>query len=119
MAAVSMTGKAGEKMQEEAVGNPDANLQDVQAELDNLRRDIAALTQAITSLGSAKLQEAGARATEMGAEMAGASAAAYQSARDGLRSAEQDLETRIRNNPLQAVGIAAGIGFLAALLTRR
>ncbi len=32
---------------------------------------------------------------------------------------EKDLERQIRTKPLQSVAIAAGIGFLFALLSRR
>ena len=35
-----------------------------------------------------------------------------------IRSSQESLETAIRKNPLAAVGIAAGIGFLYALIRR-
>ena len=111
MAAASTTDRTTAK--------EDASTRDVQAELENLRRDIAALTQALTALGNDKLQEAGSRASKLGADVAEASTQAFRSARSSAVSAEHDLEAQIRSHPLQAIGIAAGIGFLAALLTRR
>jgi hypothetical protein len=35
-----------------------------------------------------------------------------------IRSSQENLETAIRNNPLAAVGIAAGLGFLYAIIRR-
>ena len=122
MATVSMADKAKAKADtliDEAEIATSASAGDVQAELENLRRDIAALTQTVASFGTGKLKEASVRASQLGAEAAGVSAQYVESARDSLRSAEQDLEAQIRSKPLQAVAIAAGVGFLAALLSRR
>jgi ElaB/YqjD/DUF883 family membrane-anchored ribosome-binding protein len=40
-------------------------------------------------------------------------------ARAQAASIERDLERQIRTKPMQSVAIAAGIGFLFALLSRR
>ncbi|MBV2184647.1 MAG: DUF883 family protein [Rhizobium sp.] len=122
MATVSMADKAKAKADnliDEAEIASGASASDIQAELENLRRDIAALTQTVASFGTGKLKEAGNRASQLGAEAADASAQYVESARSTLISAEQDLEAHIRTKPLQSIAIAAGIGFLAALLSRR
>ncbi len=122
MATVSMADKAkakADKLIDEAEVATSASAGDVQAELENLRRDIAALTQTVASFGTGKLKEASIRASQLGSEAADVSAQNVESARDSLRSAEQDLQAQIRAKPLQAVAIAAGVGFLAALLSRR
>ena len=122
MATVSMADKAKAKADtliDEAEVATSASAGDVQAELENLRRDIAALTQTVASFGTGKLKEASVRASQLGTEAADVSAQYVESARNSLRSAEQDLEAQIRAKPLQAVAIAAGVGFLAALLSRR
>jgi len=122
MATVSMADKAKAKADnliDEAEVATSASAGDVQAELENLRRDIAALTQTVASFGTGKLKEASIRASQLGSEAADVSAQYVESARDSLRSAEQDLQAQIRAKPLQAVAIAAGVGFLTALLSRR
>ncbi|GEO86207.1 MULTISPECIES: DUF883 family protein [Alphaproteobacteria] len=122
MATASMADKAKAKADtliDEAEIASSASAGDVQAELENLRRDIAALTQTLASFGSGKIKEAGMRASEIGAEAADASVQYAENARSSFLSAEQDLEAHIRNKPLQAIAIAAGVGFLAALLSRR
>ncbi|MBW8319355.1 MAG: hypothetical protein K0M49_02925 [Arenimonas sp.] len=122
MATVNMADKAKAKADnliDEAEIATSASAGDVQAELENLRRDIAALTQTVASFGTGKLKEASVRASQLGTEAADVSAQYVESARNSLRSAEQDLEAQIRAKPLQAVAIAAGVGFIAALLSRR
>jgi len=42
-----------------------------------------------------------------------------EAAREQAMSYERDLERQIRTNPIQSVAIAAGVGFLFALMTRR
>ncbi|ATN35667.1 hypothetical protein ACO34A_17825 [Rhizobium sp. ACO-34A] len=120
MASVSGTEKAnGLAAEGRGKGNGDATVEDVQAELEKLRNDIAALTQTLASFGNGKLKEAGDRASQLGADVAEASAQYVDTARTGLAAAEQDLEAHIRSRPFQSVAVAAGIGFVAALLTRR
>jgi len=122
MATVSMADKAKAKadtLMDEADVASSASAGDVQAELENLRRDIAALTQTLASFGSGKIKEAGTRASQLGAEAADVSAQYVESARSSIAAAEQDLEAHIRRKPLQSMAIAAGIGFLAAVLSRR
>ncbi|NML76504.1 DUF883 family protein [Rhizobium sp. S-51] len=122
MATVSMAEKARAKadsLVDEVEASSSASASDVQAELENLRRDVAALTQALASFGNGKLKEAGNRATQLGADVADVSAQYVESARSSLATAEQDLEAHIRSRPLQSIAVAAGIGFLAAVLSRR
>ncbi|MCM2475999.1 DUF883 family protein [Rhizobium sp. CG5] len=96
-----------------------ASASDIEAQLEQLRLDLAELTRTVASFGSGKVQEATNRAARIGNEVAEASAEVIQSARSSLVSAEEDLEAHIRNKPLQSICIAAGVGFLAALMTRR
>lgn len=96
-----------------------ASAGDIEAQLEQLSHDVAELTRIVASFGNGKVQEATNRAARISNEVAEASAEAIQSARSSLVSAEEDLEAHIRNKPLQAICIAAGVGFLAALMTRR
>lgn len=89
-------------------GATDEAAADVREQIDKLNRDIAELTKALKAYGSNKVQDA-----------ADASQAALDSARASVASFEEDLEASIRARPIQAIAIAAGVGFLAALITRR
>ncbi|AJY45821.1 DUF883 family protein [Martelella endophytica] len=92
---------------------------DIQAQIDQLRGDIANLTKLIGDLGSEKASQARARAEKLRDDATKAGQEAYDRARDEALSMEEDLEDRIRMKPLQSILIAAGVGFLAALFTRR
>lgn len=92
---------------------------DVQAQIDQLREDIAGLAKLIGDLGNQKASDARARAEKFRDDATKAGQEAYERARDEALSLEEEVEDRIRMKPLQSVLIAAGVGFLAALFTRR
>lgn len=96
-----------------------ATAADVQQQLEKLSQDIGELTKIVAAFGNAKVKEAGDRATELKDEVTERSAMAFEATRSSLVSMEEDLEAQIRAKPLQAVAIAAGVGFIAAMLTRR
>lgn len=94
----------------EAVNNAeaDARAKELEAQIEQLKHDVAALTSTLASFGNATLHQVGDKAAD-----------AINSARTSVSAMEQDLEDKIRAKPLQSVAIAAGLGFLCALLTRR
>ena len=92
---------------------------DVEAQIQQLRDDIAALTRSVAAVGTEKASEYKGKARRVASDAADASMQMVEAARDQALSMERDLERQIRANPIQAVAIAAGVGFLFALLTRR
>lgn len=96
-----------------------ASATDVEKQLAQLSADIAALTKVVASFGSGKLDEASQQAKMFAEDLSQRSSAAASDIKDRLAAAESDLEGRIRRNPLASVGIAAGVGFFLALLSRR
>ena len=85
-----------------------ATTSDGQADLEALRRDIAALTQTVASFGSSKLRQAGETSQQY-----------VDSARESIANVEEDLEAYVHARPFQSLAMAAGVGYLLALLTRR
>lgn len=81
---------------------------DVQADLEALRRDIAALTQTVASFGSSKIRQAGEASQQY-----------VDSARESIANVEDELEAYVHQRPFQSLAIAAGVGYVLALLTRR
>lgn len=92
---------------------------DVERQLQQLREDIAALAKAVAAAGSTKADDLKAKAKRASNDAMDASAQMMDAARAQALSMEKDLERQIRTKPLQSVAIAAGIGFLFALLSRR
>jgi ElaB/YqjD/DUF883 family membrane-anchored ribosome-binding protein len=56
--------------------------------------------------------------TALRADIAGLADSVKRVAAEAPDLARENLEASVRRNPLQAVAIAAGIGFVVALLTR-
>ena len=114
--AAKSTATAREAAAADAAG---ANAQDIEAELARVREDIAALARSVQSFGSAKTSEVKARASKAGTDIAEASQDALDQVRREFEDLEHQLQGHVRRHPLQALGIAAGVGFLAAMLMRR
>lgn len=85
-----------------------ASTGDVQADLEALRRDIASLTQTVASFGSGKIRQASETSQQY-----------MDSARERFMNAEEDIEAYVRSRPLQSLAMAAGVGYVLALLSRR
>ncbi len=99
--------------------NGAANSNDIEAQIAQLREDIASLAKTVAAVGNAKAEEVKGKARRAANEAADASISVVEAAREQAVSFERDLEKQIRTNPIQSVAIAAGIGFVFALLTRR
>lgn len=97
-------------------GSPEKDLAN---EVEGLRKDLAALTERFSSLSDAGIRTASDYTRKKGAEARKRGEAAYSDLSDRASEFERQTMESIRRNPLQAIGIAAGIGFLAAMLTRR
>ncbi len=80
------------------------------------------LTHAAKDLGEAagaKYEDIRAQATAKAEEYKGRAQQAYSGAATKAQNLQGDTEQYIRDNPLQAVGIAAAAGFLIGLIMRR
>lgn len=100
--------EAADRIEAAASTTPGASSEDIQAELETLRRDIAALTQTLASYGSGKVREAGEVSREY-----------VESARETVANIERDIEDYVHAKPFQSLAIAAGVGYVLALLSRR
>ncbi len=96
-----------------------ASSKDIDAQLQQLREDIASLARSVAAVGSGKANEVRGKARRAASDAADASLQMVESAREQALTWERDLERQIRTKPIQAVAIAAGVGFLFALMTRR
>lgn len=100
-------------------GSGSASSRDIEAQLQQLRDDIAVLARSAASAGSDKASQYRGKVRRATSDAADASLHMVEAAREQALSMEKDLERQIRTNPIQAVAIAAGVGFLLALMTRR
>lgn len=93
--------------------------EDLNAQLQELKSDIASITDRLSLIGKTGVQKAayeGEKAKLEGQEK-------IQDLADDaylqFLELEKKASTAVRRNPIQTLGIAAGIGFLAAALMRR
>lgn len=91
----------------------------IEENIERLRGDIAGLAQSITRYGADKTDEYKKRANRAGNDLAKVSQETLDSLSEELAGLEKALSNRVREKPLQALGIAAGVGFLVAFLARR
>ncbi len=96
-----------------------ASTKDIEVQLQQLREDIASLAKTVAAVGNEKASEVKGKAKRAANEAADASYQVVEAAREQALSWERDLERQIRMNPIQSVAIAAGVGFVFALLSRR
>ncbi|MCD2177955.1 DUF883 family protein [Rhizobium sp. C1] len=96
-----------------------ANADDLEARVEQLTAQLAELAKSVAGYGNGTLDTLAQEARRMKDDVADRSVAIASAAKDTVLAAEGDLEQRIRERPLTAIGIAAGLGFLAALLTKR
>jgi len=101
----------------QASGN--SNEADVEAQINQIRNDISGLAQTIADIGMQKSASLTRDAKRKAADIADSSDAALASVQEQLTILERDFRTKVQRNPLAAIGIAAGIGFLVAMLSRR
>ena len=66
-----------------------------------------------------KVQEVGTQAQELGARAQATLGEQYEHGRESLQELQQIIETQVRDNPLQALLVAGGVGMLLGLLWRR
>lgn len=96
-----------------------ANASDLEARVEQLTAQLAELSRAVGGYSNGTLEALAQDARRLKEDMTERSVAMANVARDRIVTAESEVEQRIRENPLTAIGIAAGIGFLAALMTKR
>lgn len=110
--ATTAAGKTASQGTEGDISNLEADIRQLKADIEKLTRHMAATGQ--HGYGTAK------RAAAEGVEQLRAQGeAAFDSLRSNARDLEDQLVANVREKPVTSLAIAAGVGFLFALLSRR
>lgn len=112
--ALSKTAENARAKAEEALSELE-----IRQRIDDLKNEITSLSRTLSALGGRKAEDYRDTVEKFTAEAVDASLRAFDSARSEALSLEEGFERQIREHPLRAIGIAAGVGFLFALLSRR
>lgn len=95
------------------------SVSELEAQIAELRREVSSLTKSLAAFGAAKVGDYKSSLEGMASDAISGSLKAMESAKAEAHSLEREFEAQVRSKPLQSIGIAVGVGFLAAILTRR
>jgi ElaB/YqjD/DUF883 family membrane-anchored ribosome-binding protein len=93
--------------------------EDLVAQVEALKGDIATLTKMITELGRAKGDDLAGTVRQRAEHARDAGAAQLDEMQKQVLAGAESAEDYVRHNPAVALGLAAGIGVLVGLLTAR
>jgi ElaB/YqjD/DUF883 family membrane-anchored ribosome-binding protein len=93
--------------------------EDIEAQVTQIRDDIATLTRLLGELAGAKVDEAKGLALDEAEAVIGTARKKAQEARDRVQGAAGTLESYIEEKPMQSAMIALVAGLFIGLLTRR
>lgn len=102
-----------------AEGDARASQSEIEAQIATLREEIAKLTAQIQSSGERSYGAARKIAAESVDHVRAQGEAAVQRLRSNATDIEAQLAESVREKPVTSLAIAAGIGFLFALIARR
>ena len=99
--------------------NSSVSPKDIEAGLEQVKADIAALTNTLSAYGKGKVDDIQATATSK-------SEVALQSSEETLKELQAQVEVltgkfekQVKEKPIQSIAIAAGVGALVAFLARK
>lgn len=92
---------------------------DLEADIRQLKADIDKLTKQLAKTGEHGYGTARRAATEGVEQLRAQGEAAFDSLRGNARDIEAQMVASVREKPVTSLAIAAGVGFLFALLARR
>ncbi|KAA3447182.1 hypothetical protein C7I87_28465 [Mesorhizobium sp. SARCC-RB16n] len=93
--------------------------QDLEADIRQLKADIDKLTRQLAKTGEHGYGTARRAAADGVEQLRAQGEAAFDSLRGNARDIEAQMVASVREKPVTSLAIAAGVGFLFALLARR
>jgi ElaB/YqjD/DUF883 family membrane-anchored ribosome-binding protein len=100
-------------------GERKVTTEDLEADIARLRDDIAKLAKQFAAMGESSVNAARRAANDGVDQLRVRGEAAIEDMRDKARDLEADLVANVREKPLTSLALAAGAGFLFALISRR
>jgi ElaB/YqjD/DUF883 family membrane-anchored ribosome-binding protein len=92
---------------------------DMEADIRQLRADIAKLTEQLATTGEHSYGAARRAAKEGVEQLREQGEAAIEGLRSNAKDIEEQVLATVREKPITSLAVAAGVGFLLALMSRR
>lgn len=92
---------------------------ELEADIQQLRDDIAKLTRQFAAIGEQTYGTAKRAAAESVEQLRAQGEATIETLKANARDIEDQLAASVREKPVTSLAIAAGVGFIFALLARR
>lgn len=99
--------------------NATTSEQTLQQQVEQLRSEISNIGSTLSEIGADKLNKAKNRARTMYANAKEAGGDTLADAKDKVSDMQEQVCHYVREKPVTSLAIAAGIGFIAAMLIRR
>ncbi len=93
--------------------------EDLNADIEQIKADIAKLAKQLQETGQHSYGAARRAANEGVEQLRAQGEAAYENLRASAGDFERQITDTVREKPVTSLAIAAGVGFLFALMTRR
>ncbi len=100
-------------------GDGTRSISDLEADIQLLKADIEVLTQQLARTGQHGVGAARRAATQGAEQLKAKGEEVVESLRENARDVEAQITQSVREKPVTSLAIAAGVGFLFALLARR
>jgi ElaB/YqjD/DUF883 family membrane-anchored ribosome-binding protein len=117
--ATSPRSTAGPRMEKPDTSAAKETAQDLASDVAKLREDITRLANEIAALGRQSVNTAKRAAAEGVDQLRAQGEAGVDGLRANAQDAQEQLVQTVREKPITSLAVAAGIGFLFALMTRR
>lgn len=100
-------------------GNESPTTEDLEADIRQLKADIEKLTRQLAKTGQHGFGTARKAASEGVEQLRSQGEAAMENLRGNARDFEEQIAVHVREKPVTSLALAAGIGFLFAMFSRR
>ncbi|MCB1422466.1 MAG: DUF883 family protein [Nitratireductor sp.] len=92
---------------------------DIDKQIDRIRNEIRSLAETVTEAGVVVAGDVKTQAAAKASDARATSQQVFEDLNKQLATVEKQLAGHVRRKPVSSLAIAAGVGFLAALIARR
>lgn len=97
----------------------DDNTAELQAQITQLKEDIASIAATLTNIGSQKLEKVKSEASHSYNALYEQGEDAFTTLKDQAASFEDQVTDYVQERPITSLAVAAALGYLFSALTRR